>query len=206
MRDKTIFYKFLTDYQAAEGYIRFLRWEKRTDDPIKILNILIEEKRYEWANHFLVTYLKYENYVKYAVYAAEQVIDIYKKQYPNDKRPREAIKAAKRCIKNPSKKNKKAALIAAKEAYASANANDYAAFVAVHPLKAMTEYKAPEAVDAAAFAAFSAAEAAARESILSAAGAARAAAYATGITNTKYEPIQLKILKYGLSLVCPKRS
>ena len=152
-------------------------------------------------------YLKYEDYVKYAVYAAEQVIDIYEKQYPNDKRPRNAIKAAKRCIKNPSEGNKKAADIAAKKAYASANADNYAALVAVHPLRAIIEYKAPAAVDAVAFAAFSAAEAAAWETVLSAAGAARAAAYAAGITElTVYEPMQLKILHYGLSLLCPKSS
>src|SRR5690349_5970158 len=41
---------------------------------------------YEWTK---------EDSVKLAVYTAELVIDIYEKKYPNDKRPREAIEAAK---------------------------------------------------------------------------------------------------------------
>ena len=40
--------------------------------------------------------------VALAIYAAELVIDIYEKKYPTDKRPQEAIKAAKAYIKNPT--------------------------------------------------------------------------------------------------------
>jgi len=43
-------------------------------------------KTYQW---------KKEDSVKLAIFAAEQVIEIYEKKYPNDKRPREAIEAAK---------------------------------------------------------------------------------------------------------------
>jgi len=56
--------------------------------------------------------MEYNQYVSYAIFAAEQVLDIYEKQYPDDKRPRQAIDAAKKCLKDPSKKNKNAAYAA----------------------------------------------------------------------------------------------
>ena len=50
--------------------------------------------------------------VKLAIFAAEQVIDIFEKEYKNDKRPRWAIQAAKRWLKNPTEKNAYAAYAA----------------------------------------------------------------------------------------------
>ena len=43
-----------------------------------------------------------EESVKLAIFAAELVIDIYEKKYPNDDRPRKAIEAAKGWLENPS--------------------------------------------------------------------------------------------------------
>ena len=92
-----------------------LKWYKDYlgKPPITILNRLIKAKKYDWANWFIVRVMEYKDYVSYAVFAAEQVIDIYEKKYPDNKRPREAIEAAKLCIKDPSDKNKEAARAAA---------------------------------------------------------------------------------------------
>ena len=51
--------------------------------------------------------------VALAIYAAELVIDIFEKEYPNDKRPRNAIEAAKNYLKNPSRAARAAAWAAA---------------------------------------------------------------------------------------------
>ena len=110
-------------------------WDKKERNPIKILELLIEEKKYNWANWVIVRIMEYKDYVSYAVFAAEQVIDIYEKKYPNDKRLREAIETTKKCIENPSGENKiaanaaayAAAYAAANAAYAAANAAAYAA-------------------------------------------------------------------------------
>jgi len=67
-------------------------------------------KIYEW---------KKEDSVRLAIFAAELVIDIFEKKYPNDKRPREAIEAAKNWLKNPTAR---AAARAANAANAAANA------------------------------------------------------------------------------------
>ncbi len=64
--------------------------------------------------------------VKLAIYAAEQVISIYEKEYPDDKRPRRAIQAAKKYLKNPTAA--RAAYAADAAAYA-ADAADAAAMI-----------------------------------------------------------------------------
>ena len=86
-------------------------WRKfcRKKDPVGVLNHLIKEKRYDWANWFIVRVMSYRQYVSYAVYAAEQVIDIYEKKHLGDRRPRQAIDAAKKCIEDPSEENRAAA-------------------------------------------------------------------------------------------------
>ena len=70
------------------------------DKPMDVKEFLkiTADHRLDWANWVIVRVMTYDQYVSYAVYAAEQVIDIYEKKYPDDKRPREAIEAAKKCI------------------------------------------------------------------------------------------------------------
>ena len=61
--------------------------------------------------------------VRFAVYCAELVIDIYEK-YNSSKAPRQAIEAAKKWIESPTEENKKACKsYAADAAYASAAAS-----------------------------------------------------------------------------------
>src|SRR3990167_165452 len=88
-------------------------WKQKERDNIKVLKKLIAEDKLDWANWAIVKFMAelgtirgYQMYVKYAVFAAKNVIDIFEKEYPDDKRPRQAIEAAKKCLKNPSKKNK----------------------------------------------------------------------------------------------------
>jgi hypothetical protein len=129
------------------------------------------------ANRGIVKLMTYKQYVRYAVYAAKQVIDIYERKHPDDKRPRKAIQAVQKCIKNPSKKNKRAAYAAAYAAYAA-----YAAAAA------------------AANAAYAAADAA--NAVVYAAAAANAAVYAANSAAKK--EMRIKILKYGLRLLKDK--
>ena len=60
--------------------------------------------------------------VELAVYAAELVIGRFEKQYPDDKRPRQAIEAAKAWLKDPSEKTIDAAWAASDAAWAAARA------------------------------------------------------------------------------------
>ena len=116
------------------------------------LRELMEAKQYRWANWLIVRVMDYKQYVSYAVFAAEQVLDIYEKKYPTDKRPRLAIEAAKKCIEDPSEENKQAARIA-RNAYAAAADAGAAAAAAAAYAYAAAAYNAAAAADAAAAAA-----------------------------------------------------
>lgn len=83
--------------------------------------------------------------VEIAIFAAEQVIEVFEKKYPNDDRPRKAIEAAKAWSKDPSDKNKKAAYAAARAADAAIYAADAAMVKKIYArfdkqLKKLTEY------------------------------------------------------------------
>jgi hypothetical protein len=65
--------------------------------------------------------------VRIAVFCAEHVLGIYEKKYPEDKRPQQAIEAAKEWVNNPNEENRKAAYAAAYAAYTAYAAADAAA-------------------------------------------------------------------------------
>jgi hypothetical protein len=115
---KKITVKKLEKLEACqEAILWFQQTFPKGIDPIIGIKELMKENRFSWANWFIVKIMTYKQYVAYAIYAAEQVIEICEKKYPDDKRPRKAIEAAKECLKNPSKKNKRAA--AARAAWAA---------------------------------------------------------------------------------------
>ena len=82
--------------EAAEEFIN--KWPKSIDliDVIKRLIKINDYKHLQWANWLIARCMTYKQYVGYAVYAAKQVLSIFEKKYPNDKRPRKTIKATKK--------------------------------------------------------------------------------------------------------------
>ena len=68
-----------------------------------------------------------EDSVRKAIFAAELVIDIFEKEYPEDDRPRLAIKAAKTWLEHSTRENSDIAEYAAYTAHAAANAAHAAA-------------------------------------------------------------------------------
>ena len=183
---------------CIDGYNWFVEQGKEVE-PIPLLYLLIKENQLEWANWLVVRVMDYSQYVSYAVYAAEQVIDIFEKEFPDDKRPREAIEAAKRCIENPSDENKKEAANAASAAgSASDSASDWAAWAA--DSAALSAWSASSAAARAADnAALAADRAAARAAALAADRAACAAYWAAWAADSA--KILKKILKYGIKLL-----
>ena len=118
---------------------------------------------------------------KIAIYAAEQVLPYFEKRYPDDTRPRDAIRAAKRYIRNRNEVNKEALIKARDAAYAA----EHAARVA-------------DAADDAAYAAYHAAWVAADAAAYAAAYAARAAddaAYAATAIRKKINAKLLRLIK-----------
>jgi len=169
--------EWLKEKSACSEGVEWFTAQAETDS-IKVLGNLINENKLDWVNWLIVRLMTYKQYVSYAVYAAEQVIGIYEKQYPNDKRPRQAIEAAKKCIDDPSAKNKQSAWAAA----GAAEAAWAAAWVAWAAAGAVGAVEAAWAAARAAWAA-------------GAAEAAWAAAWAAR------EAMKKKILKYGIKLL-----
>ena len=99
-----------------------------------IINFTIREKNnqyLQWANWLIVRKMNHNQQIKYAIYAAEQILYIFEQKYPDDDRPRNAIEAAKKhlIIKNKKLVNAAYAAYAAHAAYA-AYAAAHAAYAA----------------------------------------------------------------------------
>ena len=93
------------------------------------------KKKMDWANWLVVRLMTHDQQIKYAIFAAEQVIHRYEEKYNDDKRPRWAIEAAKKYLADKTEQNKKAADAAYAAAHAAhaanaANAAAYAAYAA----------------------------------------------------------------------------
>jgi hypothetical protein len=177
---------------------------EKIGDPIKILNKLMKKDRFNDANWVITKCMNKKQCVQYAIFAAELVIDIFEKIYPNDKRPRLAIEMAKKYLKKQSQKNKIAAAAAAAAdaaadaAAACAAADAAAAYAAADAAADAAAYAAVAAAAAADAAAYAAADAAADAAAYAAAAAADAAADAA---DADADAIKEKIINYGIKLL-----
>lgn len=75
----------------------------------EVMEGLLKDKRLEWANWLIARLLDRKGRIRYAVFAAEQVLDLFEKKYPEEKRPRQAIEAAKAVLKKNNGKTRAAA-------------------------------------------------------------------------------------------------
>ena len=182
--------EYLREKEACTNGLNWFTNQKEKD-AIKIIRKLIVDKNkirseyngdyFSWANWLISRALSKIDGVKYAVFAAENVLYIFEKKHPEDSRPREAIEAAKNFISNPNKEN----------AYAAASAADaaYAAYAAAAANAANAAYAAYAAADAANAVYADAADAVA---------AAVYNAYAAAVADDK---LKIKIINYGIELL-----
>jgi len=68
----------------------------------KTVEKLMSDNKFDWASWYVTKFFDKGQSVEYAIFAAEQVLNIYEKEYPEDDRPRKAIEAAKEYLKKPS--------------------------------------------------------------------------------------------------------
>ena len=116
MKIKKITVGLLRRQRACSEGIEWFKNQTETD-PIRVIEKLIAEGKASWANWEIVRLMTYKQRLMYAIYGAKLVLPIFEKKYPGDNRLRNIIEAAKKCITNPSKKNKEAASWAAYWAY-----------------------------------------------------------------------------------------
>lgn len=112
-------------HACQEGIIWFAVQDER--DVKKVIRKLMVEDHFNWANWTICRILNRMQCIQYAVYVANLVLPIYEAEYPDDKRPRQAIAAAKKYLKNPNRKNAAGAVDAADDAGVAYYAAFYAA-------------------------------------------------------------------------------
>ena len=118
---KTLSTAWLTKQHACAEGIAWFKAQPQSK-PVAVLRALIADGKLAWANWLIVRVMTYRQYVAYAIYAAEQGLPQYEQRYPDDPRPRQAIEAARACLKHPSATKKAAARAAAAASWAAAGA------------------------------------------------------------------------------------
>ena len=89
---------------CVEGIEWFLELENKSIE--NIFKIGLKQKKYNYLNWGICRLLNRKKKLKYAIYAAEKVLPIFEKKYPNDDYPRKAIEAAKKVLKKDNKENR----------------------------------------------------------------------------------------------------
>ena len=142
--------QWLKKHNACSEGIKAFCKQKETDST-KILKLLIksnEKEKLEWANWLIVKLFRNNKQrISYVIFVAKLVLNIFEEKYPGDLRPRKAIEAAEKCLKNPSQKNRVVAAYAADAYSAASAAYDASAYSAASA--AYDAYSAASAANAA---------------------------------------------------------
>ena len=220
---KTLTKKWLKRRDVCNAGLQWFENQKETNVK-KIIQKLIKIKKFNWCNWLLTHIFDKDTNVKYAIFAAEQVLHIFEDMYPNDERPRKSLDVAKKYLKLKTQNTETAdaanAAYAAYAAYAAAAAAavDAAAAAAARSAADAATYAAIEAAPDANADAYAAAYAAADAAVDAAAAAANAAyaavdaavaAPAAAAANAAIEAaaaavkkqLKIKIIEYGISLL-----
>jgi hypothetical protein len=171
----------------------------------EFIDKLMKNNRFSEANWLLTKLFDETQCVKYAVFCAQQVIDIFEKKYPDDKRPRKAIEAAKDYLESPNDVTYAAAVAAAANAADAAEASVYAAANAAYAAH-YAAYDANAAYAAEAYAAANAAYAAYYAAYYANAAYAAEAYAAEASVYAGIEEMRMKILNFGMGLLREKNS
>jgi hypothetical protein len=182
-------FKILAPHAPCAGG---LRWYKKHKSPgtveLCVKNLLADAEcceRFNYANWLLSEMLSVDDKVKFAIFAAEQVVVVFEMAVLGDLRPRKAIEAAKKYLKVKTSS-------AAGDARDAGDAAGAAAWAA---------WAARAARDAGASAGAAAGAARAARDAGDAARAARAARDAGDAAGAARDAMLEKIINYGLTLI-----
>ena len=87
------YWRYITEYVTENNLVEL--------NVIDAISKLIELEELKFANWLITRTLGITEIVLYAIFAAEMVLPIFEKKYPNDNRPRESIRIAKLCFNDP---------------------------------------------------------------------------------------------------------
>jgi hypothetical protein len=107
-----------------------LKLTNKTRDVKKICNWLFDRDRAEDACWIILKCMDLKTFKKYVLYGAKKLLPIYEKEFPNDKYPRDCIKAIEKYNQNPTEENRKKVIKTADAAYTAYIATYAAAYAA----------------------------------------------------------------------------
>jgi hypothetical protein len=84
---------------CADGFAWYMKNPGRTvEKTIKTLLASDECEKYNWSNWLLTHLFTKEKNIKYAIFAAKEVLYLFEAKYPDDSRPKKAIEAAEKYL------------------------------------------------------------------------------------------------------------
>jgi len=116
---KNISTRWLLKHEACEEGVEWFKNCGETEVK-RVLAKLRDDEQFDYAIWLIKRVNTKRENVRLAIYCAELCLHRFEERYPNDKRPRNAIKAAKRWLKNPTEANRLKAWSAAWSAAESA--------------------------------------------------------------------------------------
>lgn len=191
----TITKQWLKDNGADSDPIEWFERQTETD-PIKLADIALDDDHFDYINWVIIRKMTRSQFVAYAIFAADLVLDIYATKYPNDNRPRKAIEATKAYLATNSVAN----AAHADAAHITAHVAAAAAAAAGHANAAHAAHAAAHAAHAAAHAAHIAAYADDTADIVAA--VTDAAANAAGAAS---DAVRKQIVQYGIFLLAEQK-
>lgn len=135
-------------------------WVKtqNTTEAHALIELAMADNEFNWCNWFLTKIMDHEQQIRYAIYIAELVIDIYKNRYQDNNIPRIAIDDAQKYLKTKDKQNAKATKTIADAAFiASYSADTIEATTSAIYIVANANNDATHAIATAAYRAYMAA-------------------------------------------------
>lgn len=110
---------WLENWDACSDGIAWFKSCGNVNDA-EVMESLLVENKLDWANWLVVRLLVREDAIRYAIFAAEQVIGIFESEFHDDVRPRRAIDAALAVLNQNNEETRAAARSAADAAAGAA--------------------------------------------------------------------------------------
>lgn len=128
--------EWLSEKRACPDGVEWFEGQKESA-ALTVLQKLRSKNKWNWFKWLTARLMTHHQRVEWAIFVAEQVIDIFEKKNPKNDRPRKAIEAARAFLKGKATKEEchaaasaASAAAAAADADASAYAAAYAAYTA----------------------------------------------------------------------------
>ena len=119
MRTK-ITMSFLQSIHACSDGLEYWEEKNKPTDMFKLIKQCMKDDHFDYANWLIVRCMDSDQYIRYAIYSAKQELPSFETVYPDDKRVRHAINAARAVLRNNTEETRSAAELAESAVWSAA--------------------------------------------------------------------------------------